>query len=101
MSFTCSSAAAKCTLFEVERLLVQLGRLPFAGVLPRRDVREVRVVALRLAVRRLALLPEVRAARLRPVERVDAHQLRQLEEVRHPARLLERLVQLGAAARER
>jgi hypothetical protein len=44
------------------------------------------------------LLAEVAAAGLLAVERVAAHQLAELEEVGHAAGLLERLVQLGAAA---
>ena len=68
--------------------------------LPGGDVGEVLVVAQGLAVRRLALLAEVAAARLLAVQRVEAHQLGELEEVGHPAGLLERLVQLRAAARD-
>src|SRR5260370_32687786 len=65
-----------------------------AGWPPGRPVGEVLVVAQGLPVRGLALLAEVAAARFRALERVDAHELAQFEEVRHPTRLLERLVQL-------
>jgi hypothetical protein len=56
-------------------------------------VAEVLVVALSLAFARLMLLPEMRAARLAPLERVQAHELRQPAEVRQPPGSLERFVQ--------
>ena len=65
---------------------------------PGRDMGEARVVAERLAVGRLVLLPEVAAAGLLARERVAAHQLAQLEEVGHPARPLQLLVELGRLA---
>ena len=64
-----------------------------AGVLPCRDVREVLVIAQRLAVRRLALLAEVAAAGLGAVQSVRADQFAEFEEVRDASRLFERLVQ--------
>src|ERR1019366_2130463 len=88
-------------VLERERLLVEHRRLAIARVLPRGDVRELLVVAHRLAVSRLVLLAEVPAAALLAVQRVDAHQLGELEEARDPPPLLERLVQLGARARYR
>ena len=57
-----------------------------------RDVREVLVVALRLALGRLVLLAEVAAAGLLAVERVAHLQLGHLHEVGDAERLLERLV---------
>src|SRR3954466_5969009 len=83
---------------EHERLLVADLRFAGAGPLPHRDVREARVVAERLAVRRLMLLTEVAAARLLARERVAAHELCELEEVPYAAGMLEGLVDLGAAA---
>jgi hypothetical protein len=75
-----------------------LGRFgTVALVLPGRDVREVFVVALRLALLRLVFLAEVTAAGLLAVERVAAHQLAELEEVGHAAGLLE----LHGSARSR
>ena len=56
------------------------------------------VVAQRFAVRRLVLDAEVAAARLLAVQRVEAHQLAELEEVGDAAGLLERLIELRAAA---
>ena len=65
------------------------------GVLPDGDVREPRVVALRLAVGRLVLVAEVAAARFVARERVAAHQLAELEEVGDAPGPLERLVELA------
>src|SRR5881394_1907121 len=81
-------------VLERQRLLLELRRLSVARVLPRRDVCEMLVVALRLAVGRLVLDAEMPPARFLAVQRVDAHQLRQLEEIRDPTRLLEGLIQL-------
>ena len=64
---------------------MQDGSLAVTGELPGRDVGVAVVVAQRLAVLGLRLGPEVAAAGLAPVERVDAHQLAELEEVGHPA----------------
>src|SRR4051794_21014190 len=76
-----------------EVLLVQHRRLTCTGPLPGCDVGVLLVVAQRLAVLGLRLGPEVAAARLAPVEGVDAHQLAELEEVGDPAGLLEGLVE--------
>ena len=48
----------------------------------------------------LALGPEVTAAALGAVQRIEAHQLAELEEVGHAAGLLQRLVRLLAAAED-
>ena len=69
-------------------------------VLPHARVREVLVVAPRLALGRLVLLAEVPAARLLAVERVAAHQLAELEEVGDASGLLEGLVEVVGAARD-
>ena len=71
-----------------------------ARVLPGGDVGEMLVVAQRLAVRGLMLLPEMSAARLLAMQRIEAHQLAELEEVGDASRLLERLIELGIAARD-
>ena len=71
-------------------------RIPL--VLPSRDVLEMLVVALRLAVLGLMVLPEVSAAALLAVERVDAHELPKLQEVRHAAGLDQCLIELVALA---
>src|SRR6185312_3468729 len=86
-------------VLEHERFLVQHGRPIGTVVRPRRDVGEVLVVALGFAVRRFVLRAEVRAARLLALERVAAHELRQLEKVGHATGMLERLIELGAGAR--
>src|SRR5262249_36057849 len=78
--------------FEVQRLLVELGFVADTLPLPGRDVRVVLVVAQRLAVGRLVLLAEVPAAALVAPERVEHHQLAELEEVGDPPGLLQRLV---------
>src|SRR5215212_9169313 len=75
-----------------EVLLVQHGSAELVGAvltgeLPRGDVRVEVVVAQRLAVLGLRLAAEVAAAGLPPVQRVDAHQLPEPEEVRNPAGL--------------
>ena len=59
---------------------------------------EVLVVAHRLALGRLVLGPEVAAAGLVALERVEAHELAELQEVGHAPGVLERLVELLAAA---
>src|SRR5262245_15731152 len=79
---------------EGERLRVQDRSGAHAGELPGRDVGEVLVVAPRFAVGRLVLLPEVAAAGLAAVERIDGNHLREFEEVRHPEGPLEVLVQV-------
>ena len=53
---------------------VQPGLLALTGELPGCDIREVLVVAQRLALGRLALFAEVAAARLGAVERIQAHE---------------------------
>src|SRR5712671_3234269 len=78
-------------VLEGQRLLVQCRGLARALPLPRGDVGEVGVVALRLPLGGLALHAEVAAAGLRPVQRVEAHQFAQLEKIRDAAGLLERL----------
>src|SRR6516225_6825235 len=83
---------------EVERLDVADGRNAVAAEFPCRHVAEPRVVAPRLAVFGLELLAEVASARLAALERVEADQLPELEEVRDAARVLERLVELVPVA---
>src|SRR6187200_1941126 len=67
-------------------------RVGVAAPLPRRDVREVLVVAQRLSLLRLVLGAEVTTAALAPLESVATHQHAELEEVVDAARLLQRLV---------
>src|SRR5680860_113299 len=81
-------------MLELERLLVQLGSRADTGELPRRDVRELLVVAARLAIVGLVLDPVVTAAAFLAFEGVEAHELAELQEVGDAARLLERLVEL-------
>src|SRR6185437_1697352 len=87
-------------VLEVEGLLRELRGRADAAELPGRHVGEARVITLRFAVRRLVLLPEMPAARLLAVERVFAHELGELEEVRHAPRFLERLVQIFTGPRD-
>src|SRR5438477_4022884 len=86
---------------ELELLLVEHRLAADAGELPRRDVREVPVVAQRLAVRGLALLSEVAAARFAALQRVEREQLRELEIVADAAGVFEALVQIIRRARHR
>src|SRR6185312_10456558 len=83
---------------EGQGLDVALGRLALALVLPLRDVAELVVVALGLAVRGLVLLAEVAAAGLLAGQGVLGEQLAELHEVRDAAGALERLVELVAGA---
>src|SRR5215813_3327519 len=87
--------------FEVERLDEAFGRGAGRRREPGHDVRETLVIAQRLAVVGLILDPEVAATRLLTREGVAAHELGQLEEVRHPAGALQLLVHLARTARHR
>jgi hypothetical protein len=75
-------------ILELEWLLVQLGRPASALVYPGGDIGEMLIVAQGFAVLGLELLPEVAATRFLPVQRVEADELTQLEEVRDPAQAL-------------
>src|SRR5207342_892700 len=92
-SVSCVAPPARGDVLEDEVLLVEDGGLARARVLPGGDIGEVLVVALGLAVVGLALGPEMAAAALGAVQRIEAHELRELEEVRDAAGLLQRLVQ--------
>ena len=78
--------------------MCRTGGLAHTGELPGRGIREVLVIARGFAVGRLVLLAEMAAAALVALQRVQAHQFGQFEEVGHAARLFERLVQLLARA---
>src|ERR1700736_5916415 len=84
----------------MERLLVQGGGLLGPVPLPCRDEGVMLVVAQRLAFGRLVLLAEMAAARLVARQRIAAHELRELEEIRHPPGALEVLVDLPGVARD-
>src|SRR5689334_4593949 len=88
-------------MFECQGLLVALRRLARPGELPRRDVAELLVVALRLALGGLVLLPEMAAARFPALEGVEADELAEFQEVRDAPRLLEGRVQLLVLAQDR
>src|SRR5680860_32170 len=83
------AALGELDVVEGQRLLVEHGRRSDALELPRAHVREVLVVAERLALFGLMLHAEVTAAALFAVARVEAHQLGELEEVRHAPGSLE------------
>ena len=87
-------------VLELERLLVQRRRCAGSPVHSQaRDVGEVLVVALRLAVLGLVLDPEVAAAATPRGARASRHiSSAELEEVGDPAGLLERLVDAVAVA---
>ena len=78
---------------------MQNRRRVVAGKLPRGDVREPVVVAQRLAIPRLVLDAEVRPARLLTMQRIDAHQLRELQEIGDASGALQLLIELLARAR--
>src|SRR5262249_49322808 len=79
---------------EVQRLEVPCRRPSLAAMLPDGDVAEVGVVAARLALLRLELLAEVPAARFAPLQRVEADELREVDEVRDAAGMLQRLIEV-------
>src|SRR6516164_9543706 len=87
------TADTRFHLFVSQRLLVQRRRAPVAGELPGGDVHVMLVVPLGLAVRELVLLAEMAAARFIAFERVQAQQLRELEEIGDAPGSLQRLVQ--------
>src|SRR3954469_12341690 len=80
-------------VLEVQGFLVQHWLAPRWGVLPRRGIRELVVVAQRLALVGLVLDTEMTAARLLAVQGVTTHERGELEEVGYPSRLFERLVE--------
>src|SRR6476659_5673610 len=82
-------------LVELQRLLVKLRLLADAFDLPRRDVHIALVVAQRFALRRLALLAEVAAARLAALQGVEREQLRELQVVGDAASVFETLIRLS------
>src|SRR6185312_6600736 len=56
------------------------------------------IVAQRFALWCLVFLPKMSAARFISMQRIDAHQLRELEEIRNTPRSFEALVQICFAA---
>src|SRR5687768_13351943 len=83
---------------EHELLFVELRFCGVPRMFPSGGVHEALVVALRLALFGRVLRPKVAAARLVAIERVDAHQLTELEEVGHARGHLQRLVETLFAA---
>src|SRR3712207_5296676 len=86
------AALGEVDVLVLEVFAVQDGGSALRRPLPRGDVGEVLVVAQRLPLGGLALGPEVAAAALGPVQGVDAHELGELDEVGHPAGVLQRRV---------
>ncbi len=84
-------------VLERQRLLMQGRRLHPGPDTPRPRRTNMVVVAQRFAVGGLILFAEMAAAGLVAIERIDAHQFAQLEEIGHAAGLLERLVDLVGA----
>src|SRR5205085_2917214 len=71
-------------------------KLPLAAFslpLPCGNIGEVFVIAQGLALRRLTLHSEMSATGFHALERIDAHEFAQLEEIRNAAGLFERLIQ--------
>src|SRR5437016_14635267 len=85
----------------MERLAMQLGRrdLSIALKFPREHRREVVIVAQRFAFGRLVFFAEMCAARFVARERVNAHQLGELEEIGYASGALERLIKVFTVAR--
>jgi hypothetical protein len=83
--------------FVNERFLVQF---PIANALefPRGDVGKVIVIALGFAVGRLIFDAEMAATGFFAVKRIAAEQFAEFEEIGNTAGVLERLIQLDAAA---
>src|SRR6266851_1212606 len=70
-----------------------------AGILPGRNVREMFVIPQRFTVGCLALFAKMSATRFFSMQRIQAHELGKLEEIRNPPRFLERLVELPVTSR--
>src|SRR5712691_872966 len=85
-------------LFVRQRLRVQARLIAHSGELPRRDIAELLVIAQRLAVGRLMFHPKVAAARFLAMQRIDAHQFGQLEEIGDASCFFQGLIHLFAAA---
>src|SRR3712207_1822292 len=83
------TALGEVDVLVLEVLAVQDRGLALGRPLPRGDVGVVLVVPQRLALGGLALGPEVPTAALVAVQGVDAHQLGELDEVGHPAGVLQ------------
>src|SRR5207302_9300230 len=85
---------------EMKRLAMQLWRrdLSIALKFPREHRREVVIVAQRFAFGRLMFLAEMRAARFVARERVNAHQLGELEEIGYASGALKRLIKVFTIA---
>ena len=69
-----------------------------AGIFPCGDVGVRVIVAQRFAVRSLKFLAEMAAAGFVALQRVQAHQLAELQKIRHTAGIFERLIEFFAAA---
>src|SRR5262245_34196795 len=83
----------ECQWFFVEDRLASR-----TGVLPGRNVGEVRVVTQRFTIRRLKLFAEMTSAGLISMQRIEAHQLAELQKIRDSAGIFQRLIQFLAAA---
>ncbi len=77
--------------------MFKIGLFAGAGVFPRGDVGVRVVVAQSFAVRRLKFLSEMAAARFVTLQRVLAHQLAELQKIRHTAGVFERLIEFFTA----
>src|SRR5262249_43463981 len=81
-------------IFECQRFFVQDRCFSLAGVFPHADVRKVRVISQRLTVGCLELLTEMATTLFVAIERLETHQLAELQKVCDASRILERLIQL-------
>src|SRR5262245_45207001 len=79
---------------KLEWLGMEHGRSSNTLELPGRHVAEVRVVAQRLALGRLAFLAEMTAARLLAVQRIECHEFREFQIVGYAAGVFQTLVEI-------
>src|SRR5438309_4478811 len=84
--------------FVNQRLFLHNWRLADALKFPSRDLREIFVIALRLAVFSLILLAEMAAARFFARQGIEHEQFGELHKISHPARAFERRIQFMAIA---
>src|SRR3982075_2444161 len=86
--------------FEMERLAMQFrcGDLAVALKFPGEDGGKVVVGAERLAIGRLMFLTKMSAARFVALERINAHELGEFEEIGHATGAFERLIEIVSFA---
>src|SRR5262249_32395088 len=84
-------------VLEGQRLLMEIRRVAVPGELPGGSMAVARIIAPCLSLRGLVLFAEVAAAGFVAGERVEAHQLREFQEIGDAAGLFELLVEVFSA----